>query len=279
MSKKYIKEKRMNKIIKLSIVSALISSTIAMADEEKATDEVKTADVEAQYAGNSTVEASEELTQSINFGFANTTGNTETLNLNGKYNMSFTTTGYNSEALKVGFDATAFVTENNDVKDNEEFTANLGLEQHITDGWLGYAAVNWLKNEFRNFDNKFSIGAGIGKELFNDGQHSLKAKIGVAYNIEQYSNGQEDHKYTSLNEYLEYNNKLNDVSNLYAKLGASQNFDDFGDYEVLAVLGLNFAVAENLSVTIEEEVRYDKIPPIGFDKTDTKTIIRVGYNF
>jgi len=269
----------MNKIIKLSIVSALISSTIAMADEEKATDEVKTADVEAQYAGNSTVEASEELTQSINFGFANTTGNTETLNLNGKYNMSFTTTGYNSEALKVGFDATAFVTENNDVKDNEEFTANLGLEQHITDGWLGYAAVNWLKNEFRNFDNKFSIGAGIGKELFNDGQHSLKAKIGVAYNIEQYSNGQEDHKYTSLNEYLEYNNKLNDVSNLYAKLGASQNFDDFGDYEVLAVLGLNFAVAENLSVTIEEEVRYDKIPPIGFDKTDTKTIIRVGYNF
>jgi len=269
----------MNKTIKLSIVSALIFSSIAMADEEKEMDEVETSDVEAQYTGNSSVDASEELKQSINLGFSNTTGNTKTLNLNGKYDMSFMTTGYNSEPLKVGFDATAFVTENNDVKDNEEFTANLGLEQHIVDDWLGYASVNWLKNEFRNFDNKFSIGAGIGKELFDDGQHSLKAKIGIAYNIEEYSNGQENHKYTSLNEYLEYNNKLNDVSNFYAKLGASQNFDDFGDYEVLAVLGLNFIVAENLSVTIEEEVRYDKIPPLGFDKTDTKTIVRVGYNF
>ena len=263
----------MNNTMKHSMIAICMLSTVNMADE------VKVADVEAQYSAKSSVEASDELKQSINLGFSNTTGNTDTLNLNGKYTMAFTTVGYGNEALKVGFDASAFVTENNSVKDNEEFTANLGLEQYITDGWLGYASVNWLRNEFRNFDNKFAVGAGIGKELFNDGQHSLKVKLGVAYNIEQYSNNQADHKYTSLNEYLEYNNKLNDVSNLYIKVGGSQNFDDFGDYEVLAVAGLNFSVAENLSVTIEEEVRYDKIPPVGFDTTDTKTIVRVGYNF
>jgi len=262
----------MNKIT-LSIVSAMMLTSAVAADE------VKVADVEAQYSAKSSVKASDELKQSINLGFSNTTGNTDTLNLNGKYTMSFTTVGYDNEALKVGFDASAFVSKNNDVKDNEEYIANLGLEQYITDGWLGYASINWLRNEFRNFDNKFAVGAGIGKELFNNGQHSLKAKLGVAYNIEQYSNNQADHKYTSLNEYLEYNNKLNDVSNLYIKVGASENFDDFGDYEVLAVAGLNFAVSENLSVTIEEEVRYDKIPPVGFDTTDTKSIVRVGYNF
>lgn len=263
----------MNKTINHSIMTICMLSTVSMADE------VKVADVEAQYASKSNIEVSKELKQSINLGFSNTTGNTDTLNLNGKYAMSLTTTGYANQALKVAFDASAFVTENNDVKDNEEFTANLGLEQYITDSWLGYASVNWLRNEFINFDNKFSVGAGIGKEVFNDGQHSLKLKLGVAYNIEQFSNAQEDNKYGSLNEYIEYNNKLNDVSNLYVKVGASQNFDDFGDYEVLAVAGLNFAVAENLSVTLEQEVRYDKIPPIGFDTTDTKTIVRVGYNF
>jgi putative salt-induced outer membrane protein YdiY len=263
----------MNKKITLSVMTVMMLTTMGMADE------VKVADVEAQYSAKSTVEASDELKQSINLGFSSTTGNTDTLNLNGKYTAAYTTVGYADQALKVGFDASAFVTKNNDVKDNEEYVANLGLEQYITDGWLGYASLNWLRNEFRNFDNKFSVGAGVGKEIFNDGQHSLKVKLGVAYNIEQYSNGQADHKYTSLNEYLEYNNKLNDVSNLYVKVGASQNFDDFGDYEVLAVAGLNFAVAENLSVTIEEEVRYDKIAPLGFDTTDTKTIVRVGYNF
>ena len=259
--------------IKLSCIAAFIMTSALVANE------VKVADVEAQYSAKSSVEASDELKQSINLGFSNTTGNTDTLNLNGKYEMSYTTVGYNNQALKVGLNASAFVTKNNDVKDNEEFTANLGLEQYITDGWLGYASINWLRNEFQNFDNKFSVGAGIGKELYNDGQHSFKAKLGVAYNVQQYTDGQENHEYTSLNEYLEYNNKLNDVSNLYVKVGATQNFDDFGDYEVLAVAGLNFAVAKNISVTIEEEVRYDKIPPVGFDTTDTKTIVRVGYNF
>ena len=269
----------MKKTITYSMVAALLMSTVAMADETNATNAVKVSDVEAQYSGKSSVDASDKLVQSINLGFSSTTGNTETLNINGKYNMSFTTVGAWNEALKVGFDASAFVTKNNKVKDNEEFTANLGLEQYITDGWLGYASVNWLRNEFRNFDNKYSIGAGVGKEVFNDGQQSLKMKLGVAYNIEQFTNTQEENKFTSLNEYLEYNNKLNNVSSLYVKIGSAQNVDDFGNYEVLGVAGFSFAVAENISVTIEEEVRYDKTPPIGFDTTDTKTIARVGYNF
>lgn len=263
----------MNRIIKLSLVSTLMLSSVAMADA------VKVSDVEAQYSAKTTVEASDELKQSINLGFASTTGSTETLNLNGKYTMSFTTIGYAEETLKVGFDASAFVTENNDVKDNEEFTANLGLEQYLTDGWLGYASMNWLKNEFTGFDSKFSVGAGAGKELYNDGSNSFKIKLGVAYNIEKYVDNQPEKKYTSLNEYLEYNHKFNDVSNLYIKVGASENFDDFEDYEVLTVAGFNFAVADDISVVIEEEVRYDKVPPVGFDTTDTKTIVRVGYNF
>lgn len=262
----------MNKVA-LSMVSALLLSTPLMADE------IAVADVEAQYTGKSNSDFAKDLKQSINFGFANTTGNAKTLNLNGKYTLSLTTVGYDAQPLKVAFDTSAFMTRNDGVKDNEEYTANLGMEQYIMDGWLGYGAVNWLRNEFRNFDNKFAIGAGMGKEIFNDGQHSLKVKLGAAYNVEQYSNGQPDHKFSSLNEYAEYNNKLNEVSKLYVKIGSAQNFDDFGDYDVLAVGGFNFAVAEDISVSIEEEVRYDALPPVGFKKTDTKSIIRVGYNF
>ncbi len=183
--------------------------------------------------------------------------------------------------LKVGFDTSAFLSKNDSITSNEEYTANLGLEQYITDGWLGYAAINWLRNpDFKNFDNKFAIGAGIGKELFNDGQHSLKAKLGVAYNIQQYADATEDAKFGSLNEYFEYVNKLNQTSTLFIKVGASENFDDFkNDYEILTSAGFNFSVAENISVTIEEEIFYDKIHPGTGKSTDTKSIVRVGYNF
>ena len=256
-----------------SLMVAALCSTAAMAD-------IKATDVEATYTNNVKVEAKKELAQSIDFGLANTTGNTKTLNVNGKYALSFITRGYKGKELKVAFDAGAFVTKNDGVKDNEEYTANFGLEQYVMDGWLGYASLNWLRNKFQNYDNKFAIGAGIGKELFNDGQHSLKCKLGGAYNIEDYSNAQETEEFASLNQYFEYTNKLNKVSTLYVKLGAMENVENFSDdYEFLTQVGFDFAIAESISLTLEEEVRYDNLPPVGFRKTDTKSIVRVGYHF
>ncbi len=256
------------------VLMALAASTLLHAES------VKVTDVEAKYAAKKSVVASENLEQRIDLGFANTSGNTDTMNLNGKYEATFTTVGYANNPLKVAFDASLFVTENNDVKDNEEYKANLGLEQSLFDGWLGYASINWLRNEFQNYDNKYAFGAGVGREIFNDGKQSLKLKLGVAYNIEDYSNDQAKEEFGSLNEYAEYLNKLNEVSTLSLKVGAMQNFDDFSnDYELTAVAGVNFAVAENINVVLEEEIAYDALPPVGYDKTDTKTIVRIGYSF
>ncbi len=258
----------------------LTSSLLADSAQSIVDKEMKSSDVESKYIQKQTIDAKKDLKQSINLGFSNTTGNTETLTFNAKYKLSFTTVGYNDEALKIAFDASAFVTENNNIRDNEEYVLNLGLEQYIADGWLGYTTLNWLQNKFQNYDNKFSVGIGVGKELFHTDQHSLKIKIGTAYNIEDYSNNQAQKEFSSLNEYIEYNNQLNTVSDLYVKLGSMQNFKDFtGDYEVLGVIGFNFAVAENISLSLEEEVKYDALPPAGFKNTDTKSIIRVGYNF
>lgn len=251
----------------------LLSATIVA-------DEIKVSDAESKFSTYKKIEATKELKQSINIGFSNLTGNTETMNLNGKYALSVIKPGYADKPLKIMFDASAFVTENNDVKDNEEYSANLALEQFITDDWLTYASVQWLRNEFRNYDNKLSFGAGLGKEFYNDGQHVFKARAGLAYNLQAHTNNQPDEKFISFNQYLEYTNQLNKISNLYVKLGAFENFEDFSnDYEVLVVAGLHFTVAEDISVILEEEVNYDNLPPAGFEKTDTKTIVRVGYNF
>ncbi len=217
--------------------------------------------------------------QSIHFGFANTTGNTDTLNLNGKYNLLYGITGYKAQQLNIILDISAFVTETDGTRDNEEYVVNLHVEQYIFKKWLVYTEINWLRNAFRNFDSKLMLGAGVGNEIFNDGKQMLKLKVGVAHNMEQYSNDQEDHDFTSFTQYLEYNNKFNEVSSLYVKFGASENFSNFQDYDLIATAGFKFAVAKDLSLIIEEEVRYDKIPPVGFKDTDTKSIIRIGYNF
>lgn len=256
------------------LLSTLLLSSVAVADE------VELSDVESEFSTYKEVKATKELKQSINIGFSSLTGNTETMNLNGKYMMAVLKSGYNNKPLKIMFDASAFVTENDDVKDNEEYSANLVLEQNIVDKWLTYGSISWLRNEFKNYDNKSSFGAGIGNEFYNDGLHVFKARVGFAYNFQQHTNTQPDEEFFSFNQYLEYTNQLNKISDLYVKLGALENFENFSnDYEVLFVTGLNFAVATDISVVLEYEVNYDNLPPIGFEKTDTKTIVRVGYNF
>ena len=242
-------------------------------------DEIKVEDVKGKYVNEPDIKASKELKQNINLGFANTTGNTDTLNLNAKYDLSYIMPGYNGYDLSWMFDTSVYLTKNDGRTDNEEYTANLALEQQLTDGWLAFLSVRWLRNTFRNFDSKTFVGAGAGKELFNDGKQRFEIKLGAAYNLEQYSNNQPDHDFASLTEYMEYNNQLNKTSLFYLKVGASENFGDFEDYEVLSVVGFTFAVAERLNVTLEGEVRYDNIPPVGFDTTDTKTIVRLGYSF
>ncbi len=257
-----------------SIIITLTLSNLAFA-------ETVLSDVEGTYSNNSKIEASSQLKQSLNAGFTSTTGNTKTLNINGKYDLSYMTRGYNGEDLKVALDASAFYSKNNSLKDNEEAIINFGLEQLIYDGWQGYMGINWLYNPiFKNYDSKTSMGFGLGKELYKDATQTLVAKLGTSYNIENFANNQVTNKYTGLNEYLEYHNQLNSISKLYIKAGAMQNLDDMtNDYQATGILGVNFVVAQNISLSLEEEVAYDNTPALGFQKKDSKSIVRLGYNF
>ena len=221
-----------------------------------------------------------EVIQSIDLGFANTTGNTNTLNFNGKYTFGYARKGYDDKTLHIGFNASAFRTEDESQVTNEEYNAKIHIDQVFKNQWLVYTFVSWLRNDFRNFDNKWITGAGVGKVLLDDDKHVLKVKLGVAYNHEDHSNEQQTKTFTSFTQYLEYTNRLNKTSKFYIKAGASENFEDFSnDYELLGIIGLEFIVTTDIHVIIQEEVSYDAVPPVGFKKTDTKSIIRVGYKF
>ncbi len=266
------------KVWQIGFLLFFLSLSVIQADND--VNGVKVSDVSDRYSYSEETTKLGESVQKIDIGFANTTGNTDTLNFNGKYTFKYAKKGFNDQPLHIGFSASAFRTEDDSQLTNEEYRAKLYLDQELKNNWLVYTFTDWLKNEFRNFDNKWTAGAGIGKILLDDGQHVWKAKIGFAYNSEAYSNAQETETFSSLTQYIEYKNSLNKTSKLYVQAGASENFENFtNDYELLGVIGLDFTVSSHLHVILEEEVSYDSLPPIGFKKTDTKTIIRLGYTF
>jgi len=266
------------KIIRNLFFLSALAFTAIFADDD--VNGVEVSDVSDKYAYAAETVKVGELVQSIDLGFANTTGNTNTLNFNGKYTFGYAKKGYNDQPLHVGFNISGFRTEDESQTTNEEYSAKLHLDQELKNNWLVYTFANWLRNEFRNFENKWIIGAGVGKVLLDDGKHVWRAKLGVAHNRQEYSNAQTTATFTSFTQYLEYKNTLNTTSKFYVHVGASENFEDMtNDYELTGVIGLDFVVSEDLHVILEEEVTYDAVPPVGFKTTDTKSIVRLGYTF
>lgn len=220
-----------------------------------------------------------ETKQSIHLGFANTTGNTETLNLNAEYKLTAKRAGIKDKDLNIYFKSKVFISENNDIRDNEEYNVNLDLEQLFSEKYFSYLSMEWLKNPFLNFENKYIAGLGIGKEIIISEKQTLKVKLGVAYNNEEYSDLTKDETFASLTQYIEYNYKFNKISDLNIKAGISENIEDISeDYELLILAEFKFIIGEHMNIIIQEEVRYDNISTID-RKTDTKSIVKIGYSF
>ena len=227
-----------------------------------------------------TLNISDELAKSIDFGFSTTTGTTNTLNINGRFRTYRTFSGLNDKMFKILFDSKVFLNKSDNIKNNEEYRVDLDLEQTFNKDWLGYVNLAWFRNTFKNYDAIYSNNIGMGYKLISEDTHSLTIKVGLGFNREQYTNDQKDKTYISCNQYIEYNNKITPTSHFYTKIALIENIDDFSDdYEVFNIIGLDFSISEDLSFSIEQEIYFDSLTSEGKDTLDTKTIAKIGYRF
>ena len=241
----------------------------------------KSSNVEKKYFLKNELKIDENLKQNLHFGFSSTTGNTETMYFNGRYTLSFTQSGYHDLPLKFSLLSNAYFNKSKNKKRNEEYLIDMGLEQILYRKWLGYVFARWLKSpNIQKYNHKISANFGIGNKIIDNDNHSLKIKIGIAHNTENYSSSKATRRYESMNEYIEYSNKINENSNLNIKLGTIQNLSNISnDYEMLSVIGFDFAISENISLTIEEELHYNAIPTQGLEKINSKSLMSLGYLF
>jgi putative salt-induced outer membrane protein YdiY len=239
-----------------------------------------TQEIKKYYEEYKTLNISDELAKSIEFGFSTTSGTTNTLNLNGRFRTYFTFDGVNNKMFKILFDSNIFLTKTNHIKNDEEYSANIDFEQSIDDDWLGYGNIRLFRNTFKNYNAIFSMNMGMGYQFIQNDTHKLTVKVGFGHNREYYTNDTKDKKFMSFNQYIEYNKKMTAKNHLYARVAFIENIENFSDdYEILSTFGLNFMLGKNLSFAVEQEIYFDALTPKGNNIVDTKTIAKIGYRF
>ena len=206
------------------------------------------------------------------FGFVNTTGNTESVALNLKLN--FVKTGEN---WRHRFTGTALMTSEDGINDNERYTAEVQSDRKLNEvSWL-FGSFRWDADKFGSYDPQLSLTAGYGRQLMRSEKHELKGEIGAGYRkleerLSGYSSSEAIGRFL-LDDFWQVFESTSWTNRLLIETGSSNTFTQFNS-------GLAVAMNAKFAVKLGFEVRHNsKLPPGDSENTDTITSANLVYNF
>jgi len=206
------------------------------------------------------------------FGFVNTTGNTETVAMNMRLN--FVRTG---EKWRHRFTGTAINTSENGVKDNERYTVEVQSDRKLGEhNWL-FGAFRWDADKFGSYDPQLSLTAGYGHLLMQSERHELKGEVGAGYRrLTETDTGHESSEAIArflLDDWWQVFASTIWTNRLLIEAGASNTFTQFNT-------GLTISMTERFAVKLGFEARNNTdIPPGDSEHTDTITSVNLVYDF
>jgi len=206
------------------------------------------------------------------FGFVNTTGNTETVALNMRLNFVRT-----SERWRHRFTGTAMTTSEDGIKDNERYTIEIQSDRKLSDiNWL-FGAFRWDADKFGTYDPQVSLTAGYGRQLMKSERHELRGEIGAGYRwlTETESGFKSDEPIARflLDDWWQMFSSTRWTNRLLIEYGSSNTFTQFNT-------GLSISMTERFAIKLGFEIRNNSnIPPGDSEHTDTITSANLVYDF
>jgi len=206
------------------------------------------------------------------FGFVNTTGNTETVAMN--LRLNFVRTG---ERWRHRFTGTAINTSEDSIKDNERYTVEVQSDRKLGEkSWL-FGAFRWDADKFGSYDPQVSLTTGYGRQLMQSDRHELKGEIGAGWRsltetVSNYESSEAIARFL-LDDWWQVFASTRWTNRLLIETGSSNTFTQFNT-------GLAISMTDSFAVKLGFEARNNtSIPPGDSEHTDTITSANLVYDF
>lgn len=224
------------------------------------------------YAQDAEEESAHSWEGTGEFGFVNTTGNTETVALN--FKLNFVRTG---EKWRHRFSGTALMTSEDGNTDNERYTVEVQSDRKFGEKKWMFGAFRMDADKFGSYDPQVSFTAGYGHQLMKSENHSLKGEIGAGYRKLTETNTGDTSSEAILRFLLDDSWQVFKTSlwtnRLLIESGSSNTFTQFNT-------DLAVTMTDQFAVKLGFEIRNNtKIPPGDSEHTDTITSANLVYNF
>ena len=208
------------------------------------------------------------------FGFVDTSGNTNSTAMNLKLN--FIRTG---KRWRHRFTGTALMTSEDGDKDNERYTMEVQSDRKLTEkSWL-FGAFRWDADKFGSYDPQLSLTVGYGYQLMKSEKHELRGEIGGGYRkLEARVSGDTNSEFIGrflLDDSWQVFKSTMWTNRLLVEAGSSNTFTQFNT-------ALAIAMNSKFAVKVGYERRHNTDVPDDIadsEKTDTITSVNLVYNF
>ena len=208
---------------------------------------------------------------SIGLSFLATSGNseTETLGVEFTYERDPTPWGYSVRASYAR-------AEENSVTTTERTFLGIRGERKLNERWNVFAGVNAERDRFAGFDSRLIVESGGEYKALLGPTHTLSFDAGLTWTSEDL--GPESTDSVGGLFGLTYQWKISETASIKERLVYYPNFDESDDWRLTSETSLEASLTKRLAVKLGYLVRYDNLPVVGFDDTDTTAQVSLVVN-
>ena len=126
------------------------------------------------------------LSGSAELGYVNTTGNSESNNINAKLSLARETKSWLHSLKLAGIGASSEVSNNgvsSSQRSAEKYNFEYQADRKLDEIKSLYAFTNYEKDRFSGFDEQSAVGVGYGHKVLNQLNQQMQIEVGPAYRI------------------------------------------------------------------------------------------------
>lgn len=206
------------------------------------------------------------------FGYVQTSGNTDTSALN--MVLEFT---YEKDKWRHRLGATALRSEQDDMLDAERYTLGAQSDYKLSERSYVFGAFRYGADKFAPYDPVSTFTAGYGYTILDNGSHYLLGEIGAGYRTQEDAQTGESQNDAIARGRLDYRwavSETTEFANLFLVEAGADNTFMQNDTSLSVAINARFAVKAAFQVRHNTD-----LPPGAVDDTDTQFTTNLVYNF
>jgi putative salt-induced outer membrane protein YdiY len=169
--------------------------------------------------------------------------------------------------------------ESENLKTEDKTLGYMKYDHFFTEKWYAYANTSAERDEFKDLDLRYTLGAGAGYQFFESTRTNLSVEGGVSYVNESYIVA-EDNSFTAGRWGLRFDHfLLPDSLQYFLSHTGLQSLEDSDDLVLFTQTGFRVPFYKNLNFTAQMNWDYDKSPAPGKKESDYTYILSIGYQW